>query len=98
MRYYKVCHDAENECACNGGESNLAEVNGESADTADKNYGNYEEISVFAEVYFLNHFKTAYRDKAVECDTDTADYAGRYGFYEYYQRIEEGNYYADYCG
>lgn len=53
MRYYKVCDNAEDECAGNGGKSDLAEVHGESADTADE-YDRYnKEVSVFAEVNLL---------------------------------------------
>ena len=49
----------------------------------------HEEIAIVAKVNLLYHFKTGYRDEAVECDAHTAHYTGGDSGKEGYERSKE---------
>ena len=89
-----VSNDSEDKSGCNFGKSYVSEVKGKSADSADKDYGYNEEVSVITEVNFLYHLKTGYCDETVEGYTYAAHYAVRNGSEEGYERSEEGDYHA----
>lgn len=73
---HNIRQDAEDECAGDGGYRDLAEGDGQAADTGDKNNGDNEEVSVIFEVNFLDHLQTADCDEAVERDAHAAHDAG----------------------
>ena len=62
---HNIRQDAEDECAGDGGYRDLAEGDGQAADTGDKNNGDNEEVSVILEVNFLDHLQTGHSDAAV---------------------------------
>ena len=60
-----VHDDTEYKCASDRGYLNYADVENETAHSADKYGGNYEEIAVIAKVNGLKHLKTGNCDESV---------------------------------
>ena len=98
FRAEKIGKDTEDERARYCGYRDFAESKGQAAYAGDKDNGYNEEVAVVAEVYLLYHFKTGYRDEAVERDAHAAHYAGRYGCEEGRERSDKGDYDCHYRG
>ena len=78
MRNHQVYNNTENQRAGNRCQRNhLEEGKRQTADTGNENYRNGKEIAVIIQIHALNHFQTAYSDKAVKCYTNTAHNAIR---------------------
>ena len=97
--YYCVHYHTEDKRAGNFREGNHvtsadAETYRKAADTGDEDDRNREEICVVVQVNILNHFQTAYRDKAVKRHANTAHYAVRNACKKYYERSKERNRHA----
>ena len=88
---HKVNDDAEDECYCDGGNSDLANVDNEAADAADENGRNNEEVLILAEVNATYHLEAGHCDKAVERDAHAAHYAGGNGINECNEGRKEGD-------
>ena len=85
---HEVGENAEDERARDGRDGDRAELERHAAHARDEHDGCGEQVAVFVEVDFLQHFQTADGDKAVQSDTHAAHDAGRNG-------IEEGGEHAD---
>lgn len=93
-----VCDDTEDECASDGSDGDLTECYCKSADTADQDDCDYEEVLVFTKVNFLDHLKTGDCDESVESDANAAHYAVRDRCEECYEGTEEGYHDRHYSG
>ena len=68
----QVYDDAEDKGSGNLGDGDLTDLKGQAADAGDENGGDDEQVSVLAEVDFLDHLKTGNRDEAVKRDAHAA--------------------------
>lgn len=88
---YYIGNDTEDESAGDGGYRDLAYGYAETADPGDENGCDYEEISVIAQIYLLDHLQTGNCDEAIEGYADSAHYAGRNSVDKSYEGSKEGN-------
>ena len=86
-----IHENTENQRGCNGSDRNLTEIQGQTADTADEDGRNNEQIAVLFEVNVLNHLQTGNGNEAVQCDADAAHDARRDRVNNRYERREERN-------
>ena len=70
-----VDNDAQDQSARDSGDSHLADGHGHTADTADEDNGNHEQIRVVLKIDLLDHFKAGHGNETVQRDAHTAHYA-----------------------
>ena len=89
--HHQVYKDTDNQGGCGGGDDHeFIEVQGETADTRDKDRGDDKQISRIFKVDLLNHFKARYRNKAVKRQTNTANDTSGQAVDKGNERREEG--------
>ena len=86
-----VHDDTEDQCTSDGGDGDLTEVQGQTADTCDQNDRSYEEVLVLIEVNLLYHLQTGNGNEAVQSHADTAHDTGRNGINECNEGSKEGD-------
>ena len=84
-----VRDDAEDQSTGNGGNGNLANRDGHTANTADQDHRYGKQICVVFQVYFLDHLQAGNGDKSVQGDANTAHYAAGNGIKKCYEGRDE---------
>ena len=69
---HDIGQDAQDQSAGNGGQGDLAEGQGQTADAGDQDHSNHEQVLALAQIHLLDHLQTANCDEAVQGDANTA--------------------------
>ena len=91
MSQEQVGDNAQDQGAGNGGQGDLAEGDGEVADTGNEDHRDREEVLTLTQIHLLRHLQTADSDETVECHADTAHDAVGDGGQEGDEGAEEGD-------
>ena len=86
--------NAEDERGGDVGNGDLAEVQGQTADTGDEDRCNHKQVAVFIKVDMLEHPQAGDRDEAIERDAHATHYAARDGIHKRHKWSKEGQDYS----
>ena len=89
-----IGEDAQDQCAGNIGDVNIADAHSHTADTGDQNRSDSEQVAVLTEIYLLDHLQTGHSDEAIQGNADTAHNAAGNGIQERHEGAEEGDHNA----
>ncbi len=88
---HHIGDDTQDQSAGNGGQGDLAEGDGQTADTGDQDHSSYEQVLAGAQVHLLDHLQAGNCDEAVQGDAHAAHDAVGDGGQEGNEGSEEGD-------